>query len=132
MRATFAVVAFLFATQAFATSIITPQQVNEAGLSALLANSERMTDQDGVKVSDLLSRSLLTSATTHNKISNECAYDRGDQLYKCELTILNADDKAKGRTESSLSIRYELEADSKTKMPSKDLFTLSVNSMIAG
>lgn len=125
-------IAVLVSTQAFAAGVKPASaKDNQKALAILIAKSASLTDQDGKSVAVLLSKWLVTSDETHNKVSNTCVKDSDDLAFKCELMIVNADDKAEGRTESSIQIQYQLEID-KNGSPSADLFYMSVTSMIAG
>lgn len=121
----------MFVAQASqARSLISAEQVNQAALKSLLSNAAVMKTDANESVASLLSRNVLTSGDTHNKISNSCSFDKNDEMYNCSLTITNADDKAIGRTESMTRINYQLEAG-KDGMPGQPLF-LNVEVLQAG
>ena len=105
--------------------------VNRTAMEILIKNSGRMTSQEGETVAQILSRSLSTEGATNNKIMNNCSFDNGDEIFKCILTISNRDDQAKPRTESTLTIQYQLERLSNGR-PSENLFYLSVQVDRAG
>lgn len=118
----------LLSPLAFAAST---EQVNSQALAILIQNSSKLTSEDGQAVPNLLAGALVTSADTHNKISNSCNYDKGDQVFNCSLVITNADDKLEGRTESSTVIQYQLETDASGN-PAKEMFFLTVQVQQAG
>lgn len=119
----------LFSLNTFAASA--QSDVDRKALEILLKNSGQFVDETGESVASMLSSALVTDAETHNKVSNTCSYDPNDELFKCSLVILNADDRVEGRTESSLEIQYELER-CEDGMPSDKLFMLSVAVLRAG
>lgn len=121
----------LILSQISAAASSSPQSLNNQALAILIQNASKLTSEEGKPVSSLLAESMLTSADTHNKISNNCIYDSNDSAFKCSLTISNADDKVEGRTESSTEIQYQLERDA-SGQPSKEMFYLTVQIQRAG
>ena len=101
-------------------------EVNKMAMKILFKNADKFkVDQETESLSSILAEALSTGETTHNKVSNSCVYDKDDSVFNCSLFILNADDAVKGRTESSMTIRYRLEKDA-NGVPSQDLFWTSV------
>lgn len=129
MKAALFLTLSLFSAVAFAG----PSQavIDQKGLQVLLSNSAKLADQNGETVASIIARAMVTGKDTHNKTSNSCLYDKNDGLFKCRLIMVNADDQAKDGTESSIEIHYELERGN-NGLPSFDVFTMSVESMIAG
>jgi len=116
----------LSATLSFATS---QGSVNQKALEILLKQSSKLSTIEGKTVANILASELMTSETTHNKISNTCTFDKNDQLFNCELRILNQDDN--GGSESSTTIKYQLQRKS-SGAPSDVLFKVSVEVERAG
>lgn len=118
------VISFLFfGSMAFAAP--EASSVNEKALEILFSNSGQLTSQEGKKVSAVLAQTMLTSEKTNNKVSNSCAYDSGDDVFKCSLSIFNKDDQQLNAEESLVVIRYQLEK-AVNGLPSEKLFYLSV------
>ena len=109
---------------AASSSAIDLDKTNQVALEILLKNSGVFRSQEGKRISDVLSKQLVTDNDNHHKISNNCSYDKVDELFKCTLIIANTDDAIEERTESSTAIRYELER-AQNGLPSDVLFSLT-------
>ena len=106
----------------------TPSKINQAAYKLLVKNMNVLTDQDGIVVSTLIAADLkrVSKGDSSYKVTNKCRFDRGDELFKCSLKIMN---RSEG-LESMKKIDYELERG-EDLLPA-EFFSLSVQSLIAG
>lgn len=118
-----------------ASAQVSKPKVNQRALSILLENSGKISELDQTtlksnRLSTILAQSLVTGAETNLKVTNSCVLDSSDNVFKCVLSIVDRDDD--NSSESQTSIRYQLEVDEKSKLPSRDMLFLSVDIERAG
>lgn len=109
--------------------------VEQRALAVLLENSGKVSELNqettsSTRLSKVLASALLVGSNANIKTSNSCELDTSDNAFKCTFTILDRDDD--GTSESSTSIRYQLEVDRKTNLPSQNMLFLSVDVERAG
>lgn len=122
----FAIVSFLSMAAVAAPS---QSEIDQKGLEIAFKKSDSLQTMAGQKLATSLAAELPATGGTINKVTNSCVEDVEDIVFECQLVISNVDKS--GQTESSTSIRYELEKET-NGLPSDDLLTVSITVKRAG
>ena len=100
--------------------------INKEAYRIMYVNRKVLTSQEGVT----LERTVMSIASSTGNVSKSmsCEYDRNDELFNCTLIVSDKDETG----ESAVIIQYQLERDSKTGLPSKNLLYKSFEATFAG
>ena len=102
------------------------KQINAEALKIMHHNQSKLATSEGQTLRQVVKSVVYANSTVKESMS--CKYDKSDALFNCTLVVIGSD--ADG--ESAAIIEVQLERDSKTGLPSKNLLFLTISVQYAG